>query len=251
MAEKQVSKAAEPPKPVHIGGESLADRILPHVKKILVGIVLITVLLTVIFTLRWVKERKQQGQTEQLAEIMAIARRPVRAADAPVSIEDLQAGQPAKQESFATAAERATAVLDAMTKRGVDAGGAAFRGSLLMDVGKLDEAIAAYRKGGAVRGIEGVLAREGLGIALETKAAAEKDPAGRQKLLEEALAAFVAMQPDEAGVRRVYALYHQGRIQLALGKRAEARTAFEKAKELAGSTELPELIEQRLAAMGT
>lgn len=244
MADKHVSKAAEPPRPVQIGGESLADRILPHVKKILIGIVLLTVLLSVIFTLRWVKDRKQAAQTEKLAEVLTVARRPVRPANAPVLPD-----QP-KEETFATAAERATAVLEAMAKQGVQAG-AAFRGSLLMDAGKVDEAIAEYRKGQTEVGIEGVLAREGLGIALETKATADKDPAAHQKLLEESLAAFVAMQPDDAGLRRAYALYHQGRILLALGKRGEAKTAFEKAKALGGTTELPEMIEQRLAAMGT
>ena len=38
------------------------------------------------------------------------------------------------------------------------------------------------------------------------------------------------MQPDEKGPRHVYALYHQGRIQAALGKSAEAKALFEKAK---------------------
>ncbi len=250
MADKDVSKAAEPPRPVHIGGESLADRILPHVKKILVGFILLAVLLSVVFTLRWVKDRKQQAQTEQLAEILTLARRPVHSATAPTP----PTGGPEskdKDASFATASERATAVLDAMTKQGVQAGGAAFRGSLLMDTGKVDEAIAEYRKGQTELGIEGVLAREGLGLALETKATAEKDPAAQKKLREEALAAFVAMQPDDAGPRRAYALYHQGRILFALERLPEAKTAFEKAKDLGGATELPELIEQRLAAMGT
>jgi len=97
-----------------------------------------------------------------------------------------------------------------------------------------------------------VLSREGLGLALEAKASAEKDPAARQKGLEEALAAFNAMQPDEAGARRAYALYHQARIQLLLGKRADAKALFEKAKTANkdADREIADLIEKRLAALG-
>jgi len=119
-------------------------------------------------------------------------------------------------------------------------------------LGHVDEAITEYRKGVAGKTVDGLLCREGLGLALEAKAAADKDPAVRQKGLEEALAAFVAMQPDDAGPRRVYALYHQARIQQLLGKRADAKALFEKAK-LANKDadhEIADLIEKRLAALG-
>ena len=65
---------------------------------------------------------------------------------------------------------------------------------------------------------EGVLCREGLGIAVETKGLAETDPAARQKGLEEAHEWFVRMQPAEDGPRRAYSIYHQGRIKQLLGK---------------------------------
>jgi tetratricopeptide (TPR) repeat protein len=156
---------------------------------------------------------------------------------------------PQKSEpKFATIKDRADAVLAEMAKQGAT-GSSAYRASLLLDAGKLDDAIAEYRKGQTVLGLDGVLAREGLGIALETKATAEKDPTARQKLFEESLAAFTAMQPDEAGVRRAYALYHMGRLQLTLGKRDEAKASFEKAKELGESTDLAELIDRRLASI--
>lgn len=242
MAETpKASSTPHEPKSVHVGGESLVDRILPHVKKILIGVVVLAVVLTVVFTFRWMGQRKQSRETEKLAEVLAVARRPLEATMT----------EPAdpKEPAFKTPADRAAAVLDAMAKQGTEAGGSAFKAGLLLDAGKVDEAIAEYTKGQAAAGIEGVLCREGLGIAYETKAGAEKDAAARQKLLEQALAAFTAMQPDENGPRRAYALYHQGRLQLALGKRAEAKASFEKAKELGAATELPELIERRLAAM--
>src|SRR6185503_10758512 len=89
---------------------------------------------------------------------------------------------------------------------------ATFKASLLVQAGQLDDAIALYKKHQKGKTIDNVLAREGLGIALEMKAEAEKDAASRQKHLEEALAAFTSMQPDEKGPRYAYALYHQGRI---------------------------------------
>jgi tetratricopeptide (TPR) repeat protein len=242
MAEKDVSKPAEPPKPVHIGGESFVDRILPHMKQILIGIAVLAVVLIVVFTVRWLRQRSEESATTKLDKVLEVAREPVRGKDVPPN---------PKQPSFANVKERSAAVLDVLAKQDTDAGGHAFRGGQLIDAGKVDEAIAEYRQGVADRTIEGVLCREGLGLALEAKAAALKDAAARQKGLEEALAEFVAAQPDEAGPRRAYALYHQGRMQQLLGKRADARALFAKAKEVGKDDhELIDLIEKRLAAMG-
>jgi len=242
MAEKDVSKPVEPPKPVHIGGESLVDRLLPHLKQIIIAIVAISVVLLVIFTIRWFRERKEVASTEKLGQILEVAREPVHGKD--------DKPDP-KAPSFASVKERGAAVVDAITKQDTDAAGSAFRGGHLFDAGKLDEAIAEYRKGAIDKGIDGVLCREGLGLALEAKAAADKDPAARQKGLEEALAAFAAMQPDEAGLRHTYSLYHQGRIQQLLGKRADAKALFEKAKSAnKDDRELGDLLEKRLAALG-
>lgn len=242
MAEKDAAKPVEPPKPVHIGGESFLDRLRPHLKQIIIGIVVLSAVLLVAFTVRWFQERKQVAATGKLEQILDIARQPVRNKD--------EKPDP-KAPGFASVKDRGTAVLDAIAKQGTDVAGAAFRGGQLLDAGKPDEAIAEYRRGVADKGIEGLLCREGLGLALEAKATAEKDPAARQKGLEEALAAFAAMQPDETGPRRGYALYHQGRIQQLLGKRADAKALFEKAKAaVKDDRELGDLIEKRLAALG-
>ncbi len=241
MADLDVSKPAEPPKAVHIGGESIADRILPHLKKIVIGIVVVAVILSVFFGFRAWKQSKQAAETEKVAVVLGVAQRPVAAPGAPAD--------PATP-SFSDTKARAIAVLDAMAKQNTDATGSAYRGGLLLDAGKVDEAITEYRKSQTAEAIEGIAAREGLGIALETKAMAEKDSAARQKLLEEALAAFVAMQPADDGPRRNYALYHQARIQQVLGKVAEAKALYEKAKSTGTSAELAALIEKRLAALG-
>ena len=246
MAKKEEKKPAGfDPKPVQVGGESILDRLLPHMKKIVVAIVITSVILGVVFFFIWLKDRKLEKQTDQLAEVLEVGDRTVRApGEAPDPKE--------KQPSFADPKERANAVLDTLGKQETDLAGAGYKASALLAAGKLDEAIAEYKRGQAEPGIEGVLAREGLGLALEAKAEAEKDPAARQKGLEEALAAFQAMQPDEKGPRRAYALYHQGRIlsPLLLNRPAEAKAAFEKAKELGKETPLVELIDERLIALG-
>ena len=240
-----VSKPKEPPKPVHIGGESLADKIIPHLKKIVVSIIVVAVILSVFFGIRAWKQSKQAESTEKLAKVMQVAQRPVAAPGMPP--EEL-----AKlKDAFADDKARAIAVLDEAAKTGADLAHS-YRGGLLLDAGRVDDAIAEYRKGTSKSGIEGVLSREGLGIALETKGIAEKDTAARQKLFEEALATFTSMQPAKDGFRRGYALYHQARIlDHWLNKKAEAKALYEQAKEVGTpSVDLLVLIEKRLAALG-
>src|SRR5687767_14971067 len=81
--DKPTAKAAEPPKPVHIGGESFVDRVLPHLKKIVIAAVIIAVVLSVVVVVRWFGEREQKATTAQLDEILEIARQPIRGKDEP------------------------------------------------------------------------------------------------------------------------------------------------------------------------
>ncbi|MEO7730261.1 MAG: hypothetical protein ABIY55_04765 [Kofleriaceae bacterium] len=228
---------------MHIGGESLLDRLLPHLKQIVVGFIVVAAIGGGIAAVSWFRHRKEISNTEKLDKVLQVALLPVRGAD--------EKADP-KVPSFASTKERGAAVLDAAVKQGAEVPGGAFRAGQLLDAGKIDEAITEYRKGSAGKTIDGLLCREGLGLALEAKAAAEKDAAVRQKGLEEALAAFTAMQPDETGPRRAYALYHQARIQALLGKRAEAKALFEKAKTTNKDAdhEIADLIEKRLAGLG-
>jgi predicted negative regulator of RcsB-dependent stress response len=240
------SPSAKPrfdPKPVQLGGESLIERLIPHMKKIVIFVVGVALILTIVFTFRYFQERGRQKSSEKLAKVLEVADREVRPAG--------QEPDPkAKEPTFGSSKERAEAILDALAKQGTDAGGPAYRASMLMESGKVDEAIIEYKKGQTAKGLDGVLAREGLGIAIESKAEAEKDATARQKGLEEALGVFQQMQPDEKGPRYAYALYHQGRILGLLGRNAEAKTTLEKAKELGKDGELPGLIEERLAMLG-
>jgi tetratricopeptide (TPR) repeat protein len=231
------------PKPVTLGGESLLDRLLPHVKKIAWGLVAIAVVLSIFFTIRYFQDKKHEAATEKLQKVLA-------AGEVPVAQPGEQVDPKATPKPYADYKERANAVLDALAKANTDAAGPTYRASLLVQAGKLDDAIAEYKKAQGKSGLDGVLAREGLGIAIEMKAEAEKDPAARQKGLEEALATFKSMQPDPAGPRAGFALYHQGRILGMLGKKDEAKAALEKAKDVGKGTEVVELADQRIASLG-
>lgn len=247
--DKDEAKPGFQPKAVSIGGESLVDRILPHVKKILVMFIMVAVVVSVVLVIRWRKNVKQEQATQRLGEVLDTARKQV---DAEAKPED--------KDVYKTSKDRANAVLDQIAKTGAK-GSPSYYGGILFDAGKLDEALAAFREGENKPELEGVLCREGIGLVLEAKATAEKDATARQKGLEEALAAFTAMQPDEAGPRRAHALYHMGRLQQTLGKMAEAKASFEKAKPLAATAEpaspepsinhyqLSQLIERRLSTM--
>jgi len=238
VAEPTVAKT--PVSPVNLGGESFLDRLIPHMKKIvLVGVAVIAVL-AVIFIIRWRNEAKRGRETEKLAATMFVASQPVRAEGA--------TPDPA-EPGYASRVERAADVLDSLAKKPTNIGTDLLRASMLFDAGKFDDALTAYQAASKLAGIDGILAREGLGMALEAKAQAATDAAAKQKGFEDALAAFRAAQPDDKGQRRVYALYHEARMLALLGKNADAKAGFEKAKSLAKGTGLEGLIEDRLTAL--
>jgi tetratricopeptide (TPR) repeat protein len=231
------------PKPVAVGGESILERLVPHMKKIAVALVGVMVVLSIIFSVRCVHDKKSAAATEKLQKVLWAAEVPVAQPGEPVDPK-------ANPKPYTDNKERANAVLDVLAKANSNAAGPVFRASLLVQAGKLDDAIAEFKKSQGKTGLEGVLAREGLGIAIEMKAEGEKDATARQKGLEEALATFKSMQPDEQGPRRAFAFYHQGRILEILGKKDEAKAALEKAKDIGKGTEVVELADQRIASLG-
>ncbi len=227
-------------KPVQIGGESFADRLLPHIKKIVIAVAVAAAVVIVIMFVMWLRERGRTAETDQFAQIAEVAARPVRA----------EGQEPEKNVvSFASGKERAAAVLDAIAKHSSSVTTDAYRGAMEYGAEQYDKAIASFRKGSAAAGIDGVLAREGLALALEAKASAEKDAGAKQKGLEEALAAARAIQPDANGPRRVYSLYHEARLLVLLGKTAEARALFEKVRTMSDDNNLKSLAEARLAGL--
>lgn len=236
---------------VHIGGESILDRLVPHMKKIAIAAVALTVILAGYFGMRWWKHRKAEQATGTLARALEVGARRIEPPEAAPPIVDPAALPEDKEETFPTYATRAEATLAQLRKAGQVRGAASlYEAQLLVQAGKLDEALAIYRKVGAGKSTDAAIAREGVGVVLETKAGAAKDPAERQKLLDEALAAFRAVQTDDKGPRRDYGLYHEARVLEALGKPADAITALKKAQEVTPDSQLKPLIEQHLATLG-
>jgi tetratricopeptide (TPR) repeat protein len=231
------------PKPVQVGGEGLLERLLPHLKKIIVGIVVIVVVYGVYAAVVGVQDSHKEKDTAKVQAVLDVASHPVRSPGEP-------ADPKSREITYASNTERANAVLEALAKAGTDAAGPTYKASMLLQVGKIDEAITEYKRAQGKTGLDGVLAREGLGIAQEMKAENEKDPAARQKGLEDALATFKSMQPDAGGPRYAFALYHQGRILAIMQKVDEAKTVLEKAKEVGKGTEVVELADQRIASLG-
>lgn len=234
---------------VHVGGESLADRLMPHMKKFVVAAIALTLILSAYFGMRWWKHRKEAQSTDRLARALEVGGREIKAAEDMPPIPDPAAVD--EPETFPSYAARAEATLAQLKKVGQTRGAASlYEAQLLVQANKLDEALALYKKLGAGASTDAAIAREGVGVVLETKAGATKDAAEHQKLLEEALAAYRSIQTDDKGPRRDYSLYHEARVLEEMGKPADAITALKKAQEVTPDSQLKPLIEQHLATLG-
>jgi tetratricopeptide (TPR) repeat protein len=224
------------PQAVYVGGESLADRLLPHIKKIFAAIGILGVLITAFFTWRWYSNRQAAKATSAL--VSALDELDAEIGEAATGTEP----DAEPSTSYPTRQARAEAVLGKLRKVKGDprSGAALLEADLLFQSGQLDAAEAAYRKVAGKKTIEGVVAREGLGYVAEARGE-----------LDKALEAFRAAQPDEAGPRREVAMYHEGRILALQGKKEEARAALDKAlakaKEL--GSDLESIIEVRLTQL--
>jgi tetratricopeptide (TPR) repeat protein len=237
---------------VHIGGESILDRLVPHMKKIVVIVIGGTVVLSIFFGLRWWKHRKAEKATGTLAHALERGQVMVIPGYEPDPV-DPASGSPAKDlpETYGSYAKRAEDTLAGLKKAGQVRGAASlYEAQLLVQTGKLDDALAIYKRVGAGASTDAAVAREGVGVVLETKASTSKDPAEHKRLMEEALAAYRAVQPDDKGPRRDYSLYHEGRVLQEMGNSAEAIAALQKALVVMPDTQLKPLIEQRLATLG-
>lgn len=244
-------KRKAPPTPVYVGGDSIADRLMPHIKQIAAGIGVLALVISAFFTWRWWQRHKAEQATEQvLAAFDDQSRKVVEpGSDATSTATD---GGVAEQ-TFASRTERAEQTLADLGKASgpTREGMALFEADQLLEAGRNDDAATAYRKLSDKPGLDGVLAREGLGFALEAKADGLTADA-KTAALTDALAAYQAMQTDEAGPRRDYALYHVGRMQAALGKKDDARTSFESALDKAkegSDRDLEDLINARLVQL--
>jgi tetratricopeptide (TPR) repeat protein len=228
------------PVPIH-GPDSLIDRLYPHIKKIAVGAIALFAVIGGWVAYRYMQHRHEASNTTKISGALDLAR-------AKVTTATPDPKKATKETTFATAKERAQAAADAFAEGGSAAKkNGVYQASLLMDAGKLDDAEALYKAHTGDEGLDGALAREGLGYVYEARAAAAKDAAEQQKHYAEALDAFKQVQLDDKGPRRDYALYDQARMLHQLGKNGEAKAALDKALEVAPKSEIKGDIEAQLA----
>src|SRR5689334_18344746 len=130
--------AAVNPAPVYVGGDSLADRLMPHVKKIAIAIAAVGIVLTAYFTWRWMQTKKAQSNTTPVLTAVNDQAKEVEAPDEATDTGD--AGVPA-DDTYATRQERAEAVVTDLQKaKGPPREGAALlEASSQLEAGHLDE----------------------------------------------------------------------------------------------------------------
>lgn len=236
------------PQAVYIGGESLADRILPHAKKILLAIGVGALIIGVFLFYQFWQHRKKQKATDALMAALAENRLDIEEPDE--NAEPPDPDLPPPPRTHATETDRAAATLAALAKVEGDhrSAVALLEAQLLLETGNRDGANAIYQKAAKRKDIEGVLAREGLAYTAEAAALEQPPGEARDAGLRDALELYRAAQPDEEGPRRAYVYYNEGRLLALLGDKAGAKAAFDKALEVA-SAELEPAIEVRLAQL--
>lgn len=193
--------------------------------------------------------------TKDLTEALEISAQPLLGEgespaneSAPENAPDSAANDAAAADKprFRTAKERAAEVIKAIDEtqqKSPKVGRAALlvRASALMDLERVDEAVSKYRlflDEAAQSDPLRVIAYEGLGYALEKKGD-----------LEKARIEFRAMAPAEDSPLRDRALWHEGRLLQKLGKKEDARRAFQMILDKFASSPLRDDVQARLAAL--
>jgi tetratricopeptide (TPR) repeat protein len=256
-AAKDKATAVPPPDAFTTRAGGLLDAARPHAKAMGAIAAAVVIAIAAFGIVRWNKRKAETAATELYH--LALLHLAVPLADdlppgAEPEADDLR-HLPATYPDAGGRATAALAVLDALEREHGGTGAARearlLRAGILLQLGRADEAAAAYRAyaaeadGPALK----ATALEGVGYALEAKAAAEKDAGARQAGLEAARAAFDAMQPGD-GEARARALYHQGRVLVALARPDEARTRFDEALAKDPDPVLKQELDARIASLG-
>jgi tetratricopeptide (TPR) repeat protein len=232
------------------------NAIRPHATKIalLLGGVLVVVIGLAIWT-TW-SARKAARATQAFGQLIAATGARVEEAGPQIELGDPNnptvSLQKPEHKTFAERAQKALELLPTLPLEGEVADRAKLvEAGLLYDVGKYDEAVAAYRAfldAGPMPELA-ARAREGVGYALEAKALAQTDAAARNAGLDEALAAFAQVAGGEKQPLYAVGLYHQARIKALKGDKAGAMELYKKALEHAPTPDLTEEINNRLALL--
>jgi hypothetical protein len=230
--------------------DHIGERLKPHAAKIatLVGAIALAVIIGIVWG--WWTTRREKASSAALEQALKIGEARV--------VGDGEPPPPAgsTEPTYKSAKERSEAELAALSK--IEGRGGSVpqkvklvKAGVLFDLGRYDEAAAAYKTflGTSAPDVLKLVAREGLGYSLEAKALAEKDAGKRAAGLDAALAEFKQLQPDEKGFYRDEALYHQARILQLKGDKAGATALYKQiADGMPGSPVAPKA-RDRLAAL--
>lgn len=246
------AEAAEPDEFL-TGMDRLVRTLRPHAVRILIAVGAGAAVLIGYAVYTWYAN-------QQSAEASALYSEAVRLSGLPVTeepVEPPEGVEPDRVMSFESRDERAKAALEKVKelRAGYDGTDVAAQSRLLqadlyMELERYEEAAKLYRNyaQSEAPAYLRLVAREGLGYALESRALAAEEAEARQAGLEKALKAFEAMQPNSEGPRRDAALYHQARVLAALGRRDEALETFQEVLEMP-NTQLKQDVELRVAAL--
>jgi tetratricopeptide (TPR) repeat protein len=253
---RTTSTAVAQPDQFVSGVGRVAETLKPHVRSLIgLGIALAVVLIGY-SVWNWQKSRKLTEATEHYHRALLIHEVPLASDLDPAGVaatsDDIRK-LPARYPDARARAEATLVALDELARH--DAGGVArearlLRANVLAELGRFDDAAALYKAYAADATVPALKldAQEGLGYALERKAAAEKDAAARQQGLEAALAAFAGIKAEDTDGKAL-ALFHQGRILAVLGRTDEARKKLEEAKGAKPGPALLDDVEIRLQAL--
>ncbi len=233
---------------------SLGDIIQPHIKKmVIVGGVVMAGLMAWKF-MDWRHGEKAKKATTAYVTAMKSVDAPVVTADDPPLPE-----RPVEVLTYDSQDARQNASLSALgelSKSHSDIAlaklGGLSQARVLLDAGKYDEALVAFQKFSKSSAPEPLrmAALEGVGYSLEGQAMANEDASARQAGLESALQAFANLQPAEGGPMRDYALYHQGRLMVALGRTDDGIAKYKQMLTELSDSPLKVTVEERLANLG-
>jgi tetratricopeptide (TPR) repeat protein len=236
--------------------DQVAKVVRPYLKPIGIGAGALLVAIVAWNVWTGAQAKKAGHATAELGKVLDTAT--ARVDEGGPDIEALASGQPPEPARFKTFKDRSEAELAASQALDVTFGGskAAARAKLvaagaLYDLGKHDEAIAAYRAFIASGpGVDlAAVAKEGVGYCIEAKALAQTDAAARTAGLGEALAAYAAIAADDKDPHYATSLYHQARIKALQGDKAGAVDLYKKVLDKNPGGVLTEEVNGRLALL--
>lgn len=217
------------------------QRIAPYAQRI--GVTLATAV--VIILVVWGVSSYLESRTQAAAEQFTIAVKVYEAELLPATGEPPKAkeGDPPRYKTEKERAEATLAELDKLDKEwgGTKAAKSArlFRGSVLFELGRYDDAAAAYEKALSEAATPSVraIAAEGLGLCDEAR-----------NKLDDALTHYKAMEPPPGAgdFGRDRALYNQGRVLVKKGDKKGALEAYKQALAKVPTTTLKDEIQTQM-----